>query len=327
MPGVLLIVTFILSLAGTSIIKGIAINKNIIDVPNVRSSHLQPTPRGGGLAIAITWFIAIVVLLILKNIKFSLFIALLCGIPITIIGLIDDIVSVSPKLRLLVQVLSTSAAVFFLGGFSSIDLGFGTFHASFFLSIVAVIGIVWLTNLFNFLDGIDGYLGVEVIFICVAAFFLFGVELPLFLAASTAGFLIWNWQPAKIFMGDVGSTLLGFTVGVFSIYYQNVNQSSIFIWLMLTSLFWFDATITLLRRFKNHEKLSEAHKKHAYQRIVQSGFSHKKTVICSLVINLSILGLVWLAIKFPFLLLPLFGINIIYLYVLIRFIDKRISFN
>ena len=323
----LILVVFILSFAGTFIIKGIAIRKNIIDIPNIRSSHLKPTPRGGGLAIAVTWFIVLLVLLILKEISIQLALALLCGFPIAVIGLMDDLVSIPPKVRLIIQFIFISLAVFSLGGFSEIDLGFAVLYSPIIFSISAVVGIVWLTNLFNFLDGIDGYLSVETIFICLAAFFLMRVNLPLFLAAATLGFLIWNWQPAKIFMGDVGSTMLGFTIGIFAIYFQNINQASIIIWLMLTSLFWFDATTTLLRRFKNHENLSEAHKKHAYQRIVQSGFSHKKTVIYSLGINFFILALVWIALKYPFLLLPLFCINIIILYIVMRLVDKRLSFH
>ena len=327
MIAVLLIIILFLSFAGTFIIRSVAIQRNIMDIPNIRSSHNQPTPRGGGLAIALTWFIAVSILMLLNKIPDSLFAALFCGIPITIIGLLDDIVTISPKFRLIVQVLCSSLAVFFLGGIASIDLGFTILHTSFLFSIAAVVGIVWFINLFNFLDGIDGYISVEIIFICLAAFFLLGVELPLFLAAATAGFLLWNWQPAKIFMGDVGSTLLGFTIGVFTIYYQNLNQSSIVIWLMLTSLFWFDATLTLFRRLRNHEKLSQAHKKHAYQRIVQSGFSHQKTVVYSLAINLSIMGLVWLALEFPFMLLPLFGINVVFLYVVMRLVDNRFPFQ
>jgi UDP-N-acetylmuramyl pentapeptide phosphotransferase/UDP-N-acetylglucosamine-1-phosphate transferase len=144
---------------------------------------------------------------------------------------------------LIIQFVFTTLALIFLGGFSSIDLGFTVISAPIILNICAVIGIIWLTNLFNFLDGIDGYISVEILFICISVFILFGIRTPLFLAAATLGFLIWNWQPAKIFMGDVGSTLLGFTIGVFAIYYQNTNQSSVITWLMLTSLFWFDATI------------------------------------------------------------------------------------
>lgn len=302
-------------------------NRFILDLPNERSSHSIPTPLGGGIAIAIIWFLVITFLFLRKEIDSALFLALLCGLPVSIIGLVDDIVSISPKIRLFVQVASASTALFFLGGLNSIDIGFGLLSVPFVLSILAVVGIVWFTNLFNFLDGIDGYISAEVIFIGLAYFLFFGIFPPVILATITAGFLVWNWQPAKIFIGDMGSTLLGFTIGVFAVYYQNINQSSIVIWLMLTSLFWFDATLTLFRRWRNHEQLFKAHKKHAYQRIIQSGFSHQKTVLYSLVINLLIMGLVWLSLVFPFMLLPLFGINIVYLYVVMRLVDKRFSFR
>lgn len=128
-------------------------------------------------------------------------------------------------------------------------------------------------------------------------------------------------------MGDVGSTLIGFTAGIFAVYYQDINQSSIIVWLMLTSLFWFDATLTLFRRWRNHEKLSIAHRKHAYQRLVQSGFSHQKTVLFSLLVNLPVIGLVWFSIKYPILLLPLFCINLIYLFIIMHIVDKRFPFS
>ena len=324
---VLLILLFFVSFSGTLVVRIAATKTNILDIPNIRSSHNQPTPRGGGLAIAIAWYIAIFVLLLLKEIPDYVFVALLCGVPITIISLVDDIITILPKFRLVVQILCASLAIFFLGGINSIDLGFAILHSSFLFSIAAVVGIVWFTNLFNFLDGIDGYISVEIIFICLAAFILMGLELPLFLAAATAGFLLWNWQPAKIFMGDVGSTLLGFTIGVFAIYYQNINQSSIVIWLMLTSLFWFDATLTLFRRWRNHEQLFKAHRKHAFQRIVQSGFSHQKTVIFSILINMPIMGFVWLALEYPNYLLPVFAVNIAYLYVVMKMVDRRFPFK
>jgi Fuc2NAc and GlcNAc transferase len=323
----LILLTFLLSFSGTYLIRKIATKRNILDVPNKRSSHNQPVPRGGGLAIAIAWYVAIITLFLFKEIQSNLFFALLCSVPVATIGLLDDVLNISPKIRLVVQVLSSALAVYFLGGLKSIDLGFVILHNSTFFSLAAILGIVWFTNLFNFLDGIDGFVSLEIIFISFAAFFILGLKLPLFLAAATIGFLLWNWQPAKIFMGDVGSTMLGFTVGIFTIYYQNTNESSFVIWLLFSSLFWFDATITLFRRWRNHEKLSVAHRKHAYQRMVQFGYSHQKTVICSGVINLTIMALAWLAVSNPNFLLPLFAINIIYLYILIRLIDKRFPFS
>jgi len=304
-----------------------AISRSVLDLPNERSSHSTPTPRGGGIAIAITWFLTIIYLFFRRELDAQLFWALLCGIPIFAIGLIDDIITISPKVRFVVQIVSAAIAVFLLGGLKSIDIGYRTLSVPYLFSLIAIIGVVWFTNLFNFLDGIDGYISSEVIFIGFAIFFLFGDLAPAFLAIITAGFLVWNWQPAKIFMGDVGSTLLGFTIGVFAIHYQNTGESSIFIWLMLTSLFWFDATLTLCRRWRNGEKLSQAHRKHVYQRIVQAGFSHQKTVVYGIMINFFILLLVIIAIKYPKLLLVMLLVNVMVLYYIVRLVDKRFQFK
>jgi Fuc2NAc and GlcNAc transferase len=320
------IILFLISFSLTGIYRVFAIRRSIIDVPNSRSSHAVSTPRGGGTAIAITWFLALLYLFLKKEINPALFFALLCGLPISAISLVDDIITVSPEVRLFVQVTSAALAVYFLGGINSIDIGFSNLSVPVVFSILAILGIVWFTNLFNFLDGIDGYISVEVIFICLAAYILLGSKLPLFLGSAVAGFILWNWQPAKIFMGDVGSTLLGFTIGVFAIYYQNINQSSIIIWLMLSSLFWFDASITLFRRLKTHEKLSKPHKKHAYQRIVQFGFTHQRTVISAIVINCVIFILVLLSVLYPKYLMIFFFLNCVLLFVILKLVDRKYPF-
>jgi len=321
------IVLFILSILLTLLVKHFTIRKSILDLPNERSSHSLPTPRGGGIAIAITWFLAITYLYIRKYIDSTPFFALLCGLPISVIGLVDDVITISPRVRFFVQVICATIAIFLLGGLNIINIGFQVISFPYLFSIVAVFGIVWFTNLFNFLDGIDGYISAEVIFIGFAFFLLFGEVPPALLAAVTAGFLVWNWQPAKIFMGDVGSTLLGFTMGVFAVYYQNEGVASILIWIMLTSLFWFDATLTLYRRWRNNEKLSQAHRKHAYQRIVQAGFSHQKTVLYGISINFLILLLVLIAIKYPELTLVMLLVNLLLLYYIVRLVDQKFPFQ
>lgn len=321
------IVLFILSILLTLLVKHFTIRKSILDLPNERSSHFLPTPRGGGIAIAITWFLAITYLYIRKYIDSTPFFALLCGLPISVIGLVDDVITISPRVRFFVQVICATIAIFLLGGLNIINIGFQVISFPYLFSIVAVFGIVWFTNLFNFLDGIDGYISAEVIFIGFAFFLLFGEVPPALLAVVTAGFLVWNWQPAKIFMGDVGSTLLGFTMGVFAVYYQNEGVASILIWIMLTSLFWFDATLTLYRRWRNNEKLSQAHRKHAYQRIVQAGFSHQKTVLYGISINFLILLLVLIAIKYPELTLVMLLVNLLLLYYIVRLVDQKFPFQ
>jgi UDP-N-acetylmuramyl pentapeptide phosphotransferase/UDP-N-acetylglucosamine-1-phosphate transferase len=319
-------VVFLSSLFLTSFVRYLAIRKSIIDIPNDRSSHTNPTPRGGGISIAIIWFVSIFFLFLNNNIHSSLFFALLCGLPISVIGLLDDIFTINPLIRFLVQIVSSFLAIICLGGLNSISFGLTTITIPILPGIIAVLGIVWFTNLFNFLDGIDGYISAEVIFICISAYILFGTTILLLLAAVVLGFLVWNWQPAKIFMGDVGSTLLGFSIAVFAIYHQKTDSSSIPIWLIITSVFWFDATLTLFRRWKNHEHLSKAHKKHAYQRIVQAGFSHQKTVLWAFFLNMIGFALAFLAFKFIafewlFLLADIFILAMV-----LKYIDKKNPF-
>jgi len=179
--------------------------------------------------------------------------------------------------------------------------------------------------LYNFLDGIDGYAGSEAIFLAISGFLFFHNDIFLLLASCVFGFLVWNWHKAKIFMGDVGSTLLGYNIAIFTIYYQN-NGTSIFVWIILFALFWFDATFTLFRRYKNGEKLSKAHKKHAYQRLTQSGWSHSKVVIFSIFINFSLFIYAYIALKFEYLAVLMLFIVIIVLYTATKYIDKRKKF-
>ena len=250
---IIYITLFLLSFFLTFFIRKLAIKKSILDFPNERSSHKTPTPKGGGLAIAIIWFLGLVYFYITDNINQRLFLSFMPGILLVIIGIIDDIIAIKPVYRLIFQLIVSGLAISIIGGLEKLNLGFYIVENRLALTILALLGTVWFINLFNFLDGIDGYIGMEVIFITSAAFILFNDNIALLLLVSTLGFLVWNWQPAKIFMGDVGSTLLGFNIAIFSIYYQNTSKSSLVIWLMLSSVFCFDATLTLFRRYRNKE--------------------------------------------------------------------------
>jgi UDP-N-acetylmuramyl pentapeptide phosphotransferase/UDP-N-acetylglucosamine-1-phosphate transferase len=321
------IFVFILSFVLTFFVRKWAIHKAIIDHPNERSSHSIPTPRGGGIAIAVSWFVGLTYFFITNQIENKLYFALLAGIPLTITGFLDDVINLKPGIRFLIQFICAGLGLFFLSGLSSIDLGFTSFHNIWALTPIALIAIVWLINLFNFLDGIDGYISTEVIFIGACIFLFFNDTIGLLLAFSVLGFLFWNWQKAKIFMGDVSSTLLGYNVAIFAIYYQNQHKASIVIWLILTSVFWFDATITLMRRIKNKENLGQAHRKHAFQRIMQAGFSHQKTVLWAFLLNVIGFGLILLALKFPTYALFLLIIDIAILFLFLRIIDRKKPFE
>jgi UDP-N-acetylmuramyl pentapeptide phosphotransferase/UDP-N-acetylglucosamine-1-phosphate transferase len=318
----------LLSFTGTALVKWITVKMNLMDVPNDRSSHRKPTPKGGGIAVVAIFYLGLVIeYFVYASIDTGFFIALLFALPVAVVSLRNDLRKVSPWIRLFVQILAGSAALYFLGGIDKIDLGFVTYNHAFIFNIIAPLGIVWFTNLFNFIDGIDGYIGSEVIFISVAFFILSGSAVSLIPAAATLGFLVLNWQPAKIFMSDVGSTFIGFVISIFAIHSQNTGELSLIAWAMLTSVFWFDATVTLIRRMINREAIFNAHRKHAYQRIIQFGFSHQKTVICAMSINIIIFLMTLLSVVFPDLIMVFFMLNMILLALVMYMVDKRYPFR
>ncbi len=315
-----------LSFLLTYIIKKIANRFRIIDIPNERSSHVLPTPRGGGLAIVITWYIGISILFYFNRIESSLYYALLCGAFLAIVSLIDDVINLKPIFRLLAQVITALGAFIFLKGINTVFIAGAEINYTFILYPLTIIGIVWFINLFNFLDGIDAYASLEAIFIGLVLYLFTGDIINVILIVCVLGFLIWNWPKAKIFMGDVGSTQLGFVLIILGIYFHNTSEFTIIHWVILSSPFWFDAIFTLFRRWKNKEKLSQAHKKHAYQRIVQAGFSHLKTDMYLLGINAIIVLFIFISIRYEFLIIPIFILIILFLYWLTRQVDKRKSF-
>ncbi len=138
--------------------------------------------------------------------------------------------------------------------------------------VLAAFYLVWVLNLYNFMDGIDGIAGVEVITVCMGGALLYGLKgqsdlavFPLLLAAASAGFMYWNFPPAKIFMGDAGSGFLGITLGILSLQAAMFDASWLWAWLILLGVFIVDATYTLLRRLLRGDKVYEAHRSHAYQ--------------------------------------------------------------
>jgi UDP-N-acetylmuramyl pentapeptide phosphotransferase/UDP-N-acetylglucosamine-1-phosphate transferase len=323
----LLILILILSFGGTFIIMRVAVKKNIMDIPNQRSSHSQPTPRGGGLAIVIVWYIGITLLKILGILDLKLFLALMSGSVLAAVSFIDDIYDIKPSIRILAQLITACAGLYFIGGMRFIYLNDIKLEYSLILTLIAVIGIVWFINLFNFLDGIDGYASMEAILVASGMFIVTGNASLSILIFATLGFLIWNWPKAKIFMGDIGSTQLGYILIILGIHFNNTQQLNIIGWLILTSLFWVDASVTLFRRWKNNEKLSVAHKKHFYQRIVRSGVTHKKTVIRMILVNIFFIALVILSENSIVAFYVTFPVCLLVNYFLMRLIDHKFPFN
>jgi Fuc2NAc and GlcNAc transferase len=303
-----------------------AAKRNILDIPNERSSHTIPTPRGGGIAIVISWYFGISLLYFTGQLELNLYLALISGIILAGISLFDDIIDIKPSIRIIAQTITVILAFCFLKGIQPISLFYNDSIPAAFLYPITIIGMVWFINLYNFLDGIDGYASVEAICVAVAFFLLNGEGINLVLIASVLGFLIWNWPKAKIFMGDVGSTQLGFILVVLGIYNHNEQTLSFMWWIILTSPFWFDATLTLFRRWRNKERLSQAHRKHVYQRLVQSGYSHLKVDGLLALLNTLLVAQVFLFSDYNWMQIPLLIITLGLLYLITVFTDKRKPF-
>ncbi len=317
------IILLLISFSLTYIIKNYMIKKSLVASVNERSSHTTPTPHGGGIAISLTWFAGLIYLYFTNDIETELFYALLFGSVISIISFFDDIYELSPKLRLSVQAIVAIAGIYSLGGFGTLAFGFFDIENPIVTNIFAFFMIIWFINLYNFLDGINGYAGSEAVFLTLAGFALFGGNHFLVLAVAVLGFLFWNFNRAKIFMGDVGSTLLGYNVAIFTIYYANQEPSNLWIWIILFGVFWFDATLTLIRRKLNGEQLSQAHKKHAYQRLTQSGWSHFKVTNYSIGLNLVLFTVVYFVSN----VFVAFCIAIGFLILTMRFVDSKKKFK
>jgi len=313
----------ILSFTLTYFIKNYYTKNAIFEEVNERSSHTVPTPHGGGIALFLTWFIGLIYLNITNQIDATLFDALMIGIVISFVSFFDDIYDLSPKLRIIVQSLVAVGGIYALGGLESLDFGFITIENQAITNIFAFLLIVWFINLYNFLDGINGYAGSEAVFLGIAGYLLFGGGHFLVLVVAVLGFLVWNYGNAKIFMGDVGSTLLGYTVAIFTIYYANEEAINFWIWIILFGLFWFDATYTLIMRYKNGEKLSQAHKKHIYQRLTRSGWSHLKVTNFSIIINVLLFCIVYFISN----MFVAFVVAVAMLYGVVRFVDSRMQFD
>ena len=240
------------------------VSKRLISQPNERSSHEKPTPQGGGLSFLI---IGSIFAIYFGNLKL-----MLGCIPLGIVGFCDDFYKLNPWIRYFVQILSVFYYLI-IYKFDFFNYDFNSQLYSSFLFILILIFFTGFINFINFMDGIDGIVALNLaIFLLVAAIDVSKSIFPIF--TSLIGFLIWNWSPAKIFMGDVGSTFLGaLAIGI--IIQKDSFIEFIFLTLILSPLL-IDAFVCVIRRFISSENIFKAHKLHLYQRLYQAGWSHSK---------------------------------------------------
>lgn len=273
----------------------------ILDYPNQRSLHTVPTPRGGGLSIALSVLPGVIAVWYAGLIPYQIAIATGGGgLLVTFVGWMDDNRGVSVIWRSLSYIVASIWACYWiLSLYGQIDREI--IHYLFWSFV-----LTWMINLYNFMDGSDALAALQAIFTaCVATLLLLLSDqsglaiLLLILAASCTGFLYWNWPPARIFMGDTGSCFTGFIFGLFAMITSNDGTLSITIWLILLSLFICDTSLTLLKRMLGGERWYIAHRSHAYQLVIQSGWGHKQFIYRVLLVYIIfLLPLCWIAYRY-----------------------------
>lgn len=269
----LLPLVLLVSLLMTAGLRHYALKRNVIDVPNARSSHTIPTPRGGGVAIVVSFLLAMIVLMFTGTGDVHVLVGLVGGgALIATVGFMDDHGHIPARWRLLGHFLAAGWILAWMGGLPPLNVLGWVIDLGLVGTLLAAVYLVWMLNLYNFMDGIDGIASIEAITVCLCAaglYWLTGLGqyavLPMLLACSVTGFLYWNYPPAKIFMGDAGSGFLGILLGGLSVQAAWVSPQMFWCWLILLGVFIVDSTYTLVRRLLRGDKVYEAHRSHAYQ--------------------------------------------------------------
>ncbi|WP_296265290.1 MraY family glycosyltransferase [Pseudomonas sp. UBA6562] len=290
----LLIAVAIASFLLTAVIRRYALARSLMDIPNARSSHTVPTPRGGGVAIVLTFLPALLALWQQGWATGSQVLALGgAGLLVAIVGFVDDHGHIPARWRLLGHFAAALGLLIGLGGAPSLAVAGIPVHSAWLLSPLLAVYLVWLLNLYNFMDGIDGIAGLEALSVCAAICVVYAMgghiqamAAPLLLAAAVLGFLVWNFPPAKIFMGDAGSGFLGLTLGGLSLQGAWLDGHYFWAWVIVLGVFIVDATVTLLRRMLAGEKVYEAHRSHAYQHAARRFGRHLPVTLCTAAVTL-----------------------------------------
>jgi len=298
------IISFLLSICLTRMFVSPSSWLRVMDHPNERSLHTIPVPRAGGVAILTAFFVGIGMISFFLDLVLDP-ILLVCALLIAVISFLDDCYSLSALFRFFIHFCV--AAFLVLNGYvlSVLELpGLSWAWPESIAVVISCLMVVWLINLYNFMDGMDGFAaGMALVGFSCFALLGWQAQQPIFMSANiivvaaVAGFLLFNFPPAKIFMGDTGSSTLGFLVAAFSLWASAEKIFPIWIALLVFSPFIVDASVTLLRRLFEGKKVWEAHKSHFYQRLVQAGWGHKKTVLCAYLLMLVCSTTAWLAMQ------------------------------
>lgn len=292
----LTVLSLLLSIALTGLMRRYAIRANLLDRPNERSSHTVPTPRGGGVAIVVTFLLALVLAALFAGLSSQLATALGgAGVLVAALGFIDDRHNLPARVRFTGHAAAAAWVIYWMGSVPVMPILGHQVNLSFFGPALSFLFITWMINLFNFMDGIDGLAGLEALTVALSGALLWwaygepGGEwiTGLLFAAAVLGFLVWNFPPAKIFMGDAGSGFIGLTVASLALWCGQATPALFWSWFILIGCFMVDATTTLIRRVRRGERFSEAHRTHAYQYASRLLGAHRPVTLAVGLINVA----------------------------------------
>jgi Fuc2NAc and GlcNAc transferase len=287
----------VLSWLLTGAVRRYALSRGLLDTPNERSSHHVSTPRGGGVAIVIAFGAALAWMVLAGRVGTNGAVALAgAGGWVALVGFLDDHGHIAARWRLAAHFLGAAWALAWIGGLPPLPVAGFELPLGWLGHVAAAIFLVWVLNLTNFMDGIDAIAGIEAVTVALGGAALWWIGTgsphavaPLMLAAAAAGFLVWNFPPARIFMGDAGSGFLGLVLGLFAVWSAHDDARLFWSWVILLGVFVVDATVTLARRVLRGERFYEAHRSHAYQYASRRHGGHRPVSLAVGAINL-----VWL---------------------------------
>ena len=275
------ILLVLLSYGSVFLIRRWVVKDYLLDHPNDRSMHSMPIPRGGGLAIVLVVLGAGLFSASQTDLNHSL-VYVACGIVIALLGWRDDVKSLTPIIRFAVQGIVAVVSIISMGYFKSVTIPLlGELQLGVVGVVITFLWIIGLTNAYNFMDGIDGMAGGVAVSAGLGWMWLssasgnsFAFWVALAISAGSLGFLFHNWSPAKIFMGDVASTFLGYSFAVLSLLSADKGDDALLLGTLLMWTFIMDAGLTFINRLRKGEKVFSAHRSHLFQRLVIGGYKH-----------------------------------------------------
>ena len=279
----------------------VPLSRYALDTPKERSSHTEATPRGGGCAIWIAYSIGLIVLMKIGRIEVPTFIGFLgAGSLAMFSGLFDDIAKdgIKAETRLILQIIAIAWAIFWLGGVEQVQIGSVVWKWGYVEQILLALAMLWVINITNFMDGLNGLASSEVIFVAGIAGLLawasgdaLSLLLCTLLVATTTGFLPWNIRNAKIFLGDSGAYFLGMMIALLALTSAQTGSVSPWCWMILFAIFLGDSTVAKIRRMAGNIKAwKEPHDTHAYNHLSRYWNSHGKVTIAMSAMNVTVLA-------------------------------------